>query len=201
MSPRLCRSDWRRPRRSRRLPRSSAAAPYRFLPDEHVSGTRAAYERFPLYQPRSGRPLGFTSGPKIAHLDRVEWLTLDPFSAMAALRNGEIDWWELPPTDLVGQLARDRDVTVISQYATAMGILRFNHLHPPFNNVEVRRALLGAVDQADAMTVVAGADRAFWHDGIGLFPSGTPFANDAGIEVLRGRRNYAAVRQALARPL
>jgi peptide/nickel transport system substrate-binding protein len=80
-----------------------------------------------------------------------------------------------------------------------MGILRFNHLQPPFNNVAVRRALLGAVDQAEAMTAVAGTDRNFWHDGIGLFPAGTPFANDAGIEVLRGPRDYAAVRQALAR--
>src|SRR4029077_12693542 len=107
--------------------------------------------------------------PKSAHFARVEWLTLDPFSAMAALQAGEIDWWELPPTDLVEQLARTRDVTVIPQYATAMGILRFNHLHPPFINVAVRRALLGAVDQAEAMTAVAGTDRAFWRDGIGLF--------------------------------
>jgi len=115
------------------------SGPYRFLPEEHVSGARAAYERFSLYQPRAEGAVGFTSGPKIAHFDRVEWLTLDPFSAMAALQAGEIDWWELPPTDLVEQLARTRDVTVISQYATAMGILRFNHLHPPFNNVAVRR--------------------------------------------------------------
>jgi peptide/nickel transport system substrate-binding protein len=175
------------------------SGPYRFLPDDHISGARAAYERFPLYQPRSHGAVGFTAGPKIAHFDRVEWLTLDPFSAMAALRRGEIDWWELPPSDLVEQLARDRDLTVISQYATAMGLLRFNHLHPPFDNVAVRRALLGAVDQAEAMTGVAGTDRAFWHDGIGLFAAGTPFANDAGIEVLRGPRDYAAVRQALAR--
>ena len=173
------------------------SGPYRFLPEEHISGARAAYERFPLYQPRSSGPVGFTSGPKIAHFDRVEWLTLDQFSAMGALRNGEIDWWELPPTDLIGQLARDRDVTVIPQYAIAMGILRFNHLHPPFDNATVRRALLGAVDQAEAMTAVAGADRALWHDGIGLFPAGTPFANDAGIEVLRKPRDYAAVKQAL----
>src|SRR6516162_6606203 len=175
------------------------SGPYRFLPDEYVSGARAAYERFPLYQPRAGGPVGFTAGPKIAHFDRVEWLTLDQFSAMGALQAGEIDWWESPPRDLVEKLTRERDITVISQYATAMGILRFNHLHPPFDNPAVRRALLGAVDQAEAMIAIAGTDHAFWQDGIGLFPAGTPFANDAGIEVLRGPRDYTAVRQALAR--
>jgi peptide/nickel transport system substrate-binding protein len=175
------------------------SGPYRFLADEHISGARAVYERFPLYQPRSAGPVGFTAGPKVAHFDRVEWLTLDQFSAMAALRAGEVDWWEAPPRDLVEALSRERDITVISQYATAMSLLRFNHLHPPFDNAAVRRALLGAVDQAEAMTAVAGTDRAFWHDGIGLFPAGTPFANDAGIEVLRAPRDYPAVRQALAR--
>jgi len=174
------------------------SGPYRFLANEHVSGARAAYERFPLYQPRGDGPVGFTAGPKLAHFERVEWLTLDQFSAMAALRSGEVDWWEVPLNDQAQALAHDRDITVISHFATAMGILRFNHLHPPFNNAAVRRALLGAVDQAEAMTAVAGTDRAFWHDGIGLFPAGTPFANDAGIEVLRAPRDYAAVRQALA---
>jgi peptide/nickel transport system substrate-binding protein len=173
------------------------SGPYRFLPDEHVSGARAAYERFALYQPRSDGTRGFTSGPKIAHFDRVEWLTLDTFSAMAALHAGEIDWWELPPGDVVEQLARDRNVTVVSQYATAIGILRFNHLYPPFDNPAVRRALLGAVDQAEAMTAVAGTDHAFWHDGMGLFATGTPFANSAGIEVLRTPRDYPGVKRAL----
>ena len=79
-----------------------------------------------------------------------------------------------------------------------MGLLRFNHLHPPFDNATVWRALLGAVDQAEAMTAVAGTDHAFWHDGTGLFPAGTPCTNDAGIEVLRGPRDYAVVREALA---
>src|SRR5262249_48615700 len=39
------------------------SGPYRFLPEEHISGSRAADERFALYQPRMGGPLGFTSGP------------------------------------------------------------------------------------------------------------------------------------------
>ena len=39
------------------------SGPYRFLPEEHISGARAAYERFPLYRPRAEGPEGFTSGP------------------------------------------------------------------------------------------------------------------------------------------
>src|SRR5262249_8684284 len=107
------------------------SGPFRFLRDEHVSGARAAFARFEEYQPREGAP-GFTSGPKIAHFDRVEWVTLDTFSAQGALSRGEIDWWELPPRDLVEPIARDRNIEVVSHYATAIGILRFNHLHPPF---------------------------------------------------------------------
>jgi peptide/nickel transport system substrate-binding protein len=69
------------------------------------------------------------------------------FFAMAALRSGEIDWWEAPLHDQAEAFARDRDITVVAEYATAMGILRFNHLDPPFNNVAVRQAPLGAAGQ------------------------------------------------------
>jgi peptide/nickel transport system substrate-binding protein len=175
------------------------SGPYRFLPDEHVSGAHAAYARFALYQPRNNGTIGFTSGPKRAHFERIEWLTLDPVSAMSALRTGEIDWWESVFRDAVEPLTRDSDLAVVSHYATAMGILRFNQLHPPFDNTEVRRALLGGVDQAEAMIAVAGTDRTNWIDGVGLFPTGTPFASDAGINVIRAPRDYEAVRQALAR--
>jgi peptide/nickel transport system substrate-binding protein len=155
----------------------------------------------PVASGGSGRRVGLAPTGKKRRLvtAHVEWLTLDEFSAMAALRRGEIDWWEIPSNDQAEALTGSRDITVVSQYATAVGILRFNHLHPPFNNVAVRRALLGAIDQAEAMIAVAGTDRALSHDGIGLFAAGTPLANDAGIEVLRGPRDYAAVRQALAR--
>jgi peptide/nickel transport system substrate-binding protein len=174
------------------------SGPYRFLKDEHVSGARAAFERFDLYRPRDGGAVGFTAGPKVAHFDRVEWLTLDPFSALAALRKGEIDWWENPPRDLVGQVAGDRNITVISHFATANGIMTFNQLNPPFDNPAIRRALLGAADQAEAMSAIAGTDRDNWRDGIGLFGTGAPLATDVGTEILRAPRDYAKVRQALA---
>src|SRR5438445_10910690 len=46
------------------------SGPYRFLPEEHISGARAAFDRFALYKPRDTGAVGFTSGPKIVHFDR-----------------------------------------------------------------------------------------------------------------------------------
>ena len=174
------------------------SGPYRFLKDEHVSGARAVFQRFAEYQPRAGGSVGFTAGPKVAHFERVEWLTLDPFSASAALRRGEIDWWENPARDLVGQVNGDPNITVVSHFATANGIMTFNQLYPPFDNSAIRRALLGAVDQAEAMSAIAGSDRNNWRDDVGLFGTGSPFASDVGIEVLRRPRDYVAVKRALA---
>src|SRR5215469_16555313 len=56
-----------------------------------------AVVRFDGYKPREdGSPEG-TSGPKIAHFDRVEWHAIpDPATAAAALRAGEMDWWAYP---------------------------------------------------------------------------------------------------------
>ncbi|HYU11634.1 MAG TPA: ABC transporter substrate-binding protein [Stellaceae bacterium] len=174
------------------------SGPYRFLAEEHVSGARAAFARFAGYRPRDGGPPGFTSGPKTVHFDRVEWLTLDAFSAQAALGRGEIDWWESPGRDLFAQVARDRNVAAISHYMPAMGILRFNQLYPPFDNPAMRRALLAAIDQNEAMIAIAGEDPAGRYDGVGIFATGTPLANDAGIEIMRRPRDYAAAKRALA---
>jgi ABC-type transport system substrate-binding protein len=73
-----------------------------------------------------------------------------PATAAAAIQKGEVDWWELPPPDLLPLLAGDRDLKLATMQ-TAIGIMRFNQLHPPFDNPAIRRALLGAVDQATAM--------------------------------------------------
>jgi len=59
--------------------------------------------------------------------------------------------------------------------------MRFNHLHPPFDNAAARRAVLGVIDQAEFMTA-ATEDLSPWRDRVGVFTPGTPMANEAGIE-------------------
>jgi peptide/nickel transport system substrate-binding protein len=175
------------------------SGPYRFVMSERVPGSLAVYERNAAYVPRTdGSPVGST-GPKIAYFDRVEWHTIpDASTAAAALQSGEVDWWEEPTSDLLPLLRKQTDITVdIIDTLGYHAVLRFNHLHPPFNNADIRRALLGAFSQADMMVAVAGEDRSVWKTGVGFFTPTSPLANDAGMEVLKSPRDLARVKRNL----
>lgn len=176
------------------------SGPYRFLADERVPGALAAYARFDGYVPRDGGAPDWTAGPKIAHFDRIEWHTTpDPATASAALQSGEADWWDYATADLLPLLRRAKGIKVAVQDPTGqIAIMRMNHLQPPFNNPAIRRALLGAVDQADFMQAVVGTDTSLWKDGVGVFCPGTPFASNAGMDVLTGKRDLAKVKADLA---
>ena len=175
------------------------SGPYRFVANERVAGSRVVYSKFDGYVPHASGRASFLAGPKVAHFDRVEWTVIpDPATAAAALTAGEADWWELPINDLLPHLARDPHIAIdVSDAAGSIGIMRFNHVQPPFNNPAIRRALLGAIDQGVAMTAVAGTDRRYWSDRIGLFGREAPLATDAGIEVLAGARDYGRVQHDL----
>jgi peptide/nickel transport system substrate-binding protein len=166
------------------------SGPYRFLPREYNSGSFIAYERNPAYAPvTSGEP-SLTAGPKVGHFDRIEWhIIVDPATASAALQSGEIDWYEQPPPEIQQLLRRNRQIAVepIDRLQNP-AILRFNHLHPPFNDKKMRQALLPAVSQADYMTAIVGPDPALYSS-MGIFTPGTPLANDAGMEALTGPRS------------
>jgi peptide/nickel transport system substrate-binding protein len=176
------------------------SGPYRFLPSEFNAGARSVYERFAAYVPRSGGTLSYSAGPKVTHFDRVEWQSVgDPATAVAALLQNEVDWLDFVAADQVPLVTGKVDLTVeVRDVAGTIPILRFNHLYPPFDNPAIRRALLGAIDQADVMTALAGSDRASWHDRIGLFSPGSPMANEAGIEALSSPRDYDKVKRDLA---
>ena len=176
------------------------SGPFRFRPGDRIAGARVAYERNPAYVPRPDGVPSFTAGPKHVHFDRVEWHVLpDPSTAAAALRQGEVDWWEAPTFDLLPPLQRDRRITLmVPDPLGFLGCMRFNQLHPPFDNPAVRRAILPALSQADFMQAVVGEPRDGWRDGIGIFPPGTAMASDAGMEALTAPRDLARARAALA---
>jgi len=96
-------------------------------------------------------------------------------------------------------LRRNRDIAVeVVNTAGALGVLRFNHLHPPFDNPGVRRAVFPAVDQRAFMQAALGDDPALWTVPAGVFTPGTALANDAGLEVLTRPRSTDAAKRALA---
>lgn len=176
------------------------SGPFRFIADERVPGVRNAYARFERYQPRQDGKPDWTAGPKIVHYDRVVWTTTpDPGTAVAALQTGEQDWQETTPHDLLPVLKQSDEVeTRVLDPRGYACMLRVNHLQPPFDNPAIRRALLGAIDQADFMTAVAGVDPAYQLSPIGYFAPGTPMANDVGLDVFRGPRDMAKVKAELA---
>jgi len=176
---------------------TTGSGPFKYVPGERVAGSRIVYERFADYVPRKDGVLQFTAGPKVANVDRVEWRIInDQATAAAALERGEIDWLQTPHTDLLPRLRANKDLVIKS--ITPHGLiayLRFNHLHPPFDNPAIRRAIIGAVTQSDYMIALNGPDKTLWRDGVGYFAPGTPLASNAGMDKLMGKRDLAKVKK------
>jgi peptide/nickel transport system substrate-binding protein len=175
------------------------SGPFRFKTDERQSGNLAVYEKFDGYVPRDSGAVEWTSGPKIAHFDRVEWHTIpDAATAAAAVQSGELDWWEYPTPDLLPLLRGAKGVEVSVQDPTgSLAIMRLNWLYPPFDNPAIRRAILGAVSQEDFLVSVAGTDPAMWKADVGVFTPGSPSASDVGMSVLTEKRDYDKVKRDL----
>ena len=154
--------------------------PLRFMRDEWLPGSRAAYARFEGYVPRA-EPLDGAWGAKHVHFDRIEWQTIpDPSTAAAALQRGEVDWYEQPIGDLLPLLRRARDIQVTTYDPIgAVVLMRPNHLHPPFDNVGVRRAVLAAINQVEYMQAMVG-DPAIFRECKAFFPCGTPMSSGTG---------------------
>ena len=156
-------------------------------------------ERNTKYVPRpDGAPDG-TAGPKVAHFDRIEWQIIpDAGTVAAAMQNGEIDWWLTPNADLLPLLKKQARLKIETVNPTGtIATMRFNHLNPPFDNPAVRRAVLGAVEQADYMIGAVGTDENLWRDQVGVFCPDTPLASKAGMEVLTAKRDLAKVKRDL----
>lgn len=167
------------------------SGPYRFKADEFNSGSMVVYERNAAYSPTPAGTRSLTAGPKVANFDRVEWhIITDAATAASALQTGEIDWYEQPTPEFRQLFARTRDIKTEPIDPLPNGaIMRFNHLHPPFNDKKIRQAILAAVSQEDYLTAIVGTDPGMFQAVTGVFTPGTPLASDVGLEPLKGPRD------------
>ena len=113
------------------------SGPFKFVKDEWVPGNKVVFVKNTDYVPRK-EPPSWASGGKVVKVDRVEWIYIpDSATAAAALNAGEVDWWQMVPPDLVPLLTKNKDIKVENTDPMgSMGMIRFNQLHPPFNNPE-----------------------------------------------------------------
>jgi peptide/nickel transport system substrate-binding protein len=174
------------------------SGPMKFARGEWVPGAKAVFEKFADYVPRS-EPADWLAGGKKMLVDRIEWVIMpDAATAAAALQNGEVDWWETPLSDLVPVLKSNANINVdIGDPLGNIGAFRMNHLHPPFNNVKVRQAVLTAMNQEDYMRAIVGDDDKLWKSLPGFFTPGTPLYTEEGGAMLK-MKNIEAAKKLLA---
>jgi peptide/nickel transport system substrate-binding protein len=182
----------------KQIPEAIGSGPFKFVKAEWVPGNKAVFIKNTDYVPRK-EPPSFASGGKVAKVDRVEWLYIpDSATASAALNAGEADWYEQPPTDLLPVFAGNPNIVVATVDPLGnQGLLRFNHVQPPFDNLKLRLAVLNLVDQKDYMRAAAG-DPKYWKTCVAIFGCGTPFETTAGADALLKGPDPAKAKQLIA---
>ena len=167
----------------------TGSGPFKMVKAEWVPGNKVVYVKNTDYIPRKEAP-SWASGGKVVKVDRVEWIYIpDSATAAAALNAGEADIWEQLPPDLIPLLSKNKDVTVKNiDPLGSMGMIRFNFLHPPFNNEKLRQAVLYAVNQQDYVIGIAG-DPKNGKPCYSYFTCGTPLASEVSAEPLKGKRD------------
>jgi peptide/nickel transport system substrate-binding protein len=157
------------------------SGPFKFSKDEWQPGNRVVYLRNPDYVPRKENPSG-AAGAKRVLVDRVEWRYIpDAATAGAALEAGEVDYWENVPLDFAPRLEKNAAIGVfVTDPKGSQGILRPNHLHPPFNNKKARQALLLAVDQKSYLQAVIGHEKYYKTCPSVFMCGGLPYETAAG---------------------
>ncbi len=174
---------------------ATGSGPFKFVKAEWVPGNKVVYVKNTDYVPRKEAP-SWASGGKVVKVDRVEWIYIpDSATAAAALNAGEADIWEQLPPDLIPLLSKNKNVTVKNiDPLGSMGLLRFNFLHPPFNNEKMRQALLYMVTQQDYVIGIAG-DAKNGHPCYSYFTCGTPLASEVSADPLKGKRDLEKAKQ------
>ena len=175
------------------------SGPFLYNRDETRPGNRHVYDRNPNYLPRKEPPSAM-AGAKVVKLDRVTFENIaDEQTALSALQAGEIDFYEVPPQDLVDDLKKDQNLTVEVLNKTGhIAFMRLNHLYPPFDNPAARQAMLYLVKQDDVMRAIFGQSKS-WQACDSFFACGTPMTNHENTEWFKHGTDVAKAKELFAK--
>ncbi len=171
------------------------SGPFLFNEKETRPGSRYVFDKWTQYKPRPEPPSGLAGG-KVVHLDQVVWDNItDQQTAMAALQSAEVDFFELPPIDLLPQLSADPNIKIEVLNKTGyVGIARLNCLHPPFASVQARQAMLYLLNQADFLKATFGDPKYYWTCS-SYYGCGTPMQTDANTDWFKHGVDLAKAKQ------
>lgn len=161
------------------------SGPFIFSKDEWVPGSKVVYVKNKNYVPRE-EPVSLAAGGKVAKLDRIVWKFYpDQAAATQALIDGEVDYMESPSTKMIPLLEGKKEITLaFTDPLGNVAMSRFNTLLPPFDDVNVRRAAIMAMDQSDYMIAALG-DQKYWRTCYSVFPCGTQFESEVGNDLMK----------------
>ncbi len=163
---------------------ATGSGPYIFKKDEFKPGDKAVYVKNTKYVPRSEPPSG-TAGGKHVYVDRVEWnLALrDPQAQLNALQKGEVDIVEALGFDFYEAAKADPNLQ-LPKYANLGNqyMLRFNHLHKPFDNPKVRQAAIAALSEEPFLRAQVGV-KSLYRTCYSMFICNTPYGSTAGSDI------------------
>ena len=161
------------------------SGPFVFKQDEFVPGVKSTYVKNGLYVPRH-EPPSLASGGKMANVDRVEWVSYPSSEkAVDALVAGKVDYIEALEPKFISRLEKNKGIVIgLTGPAPFIGMARFNHLVPPFDKPEIRRAAMMAMTQSDYMDEAIGAKK-YWNTCYSVFPCKSPFATETGSEFIK----------------
>jgi peptide/nickel transport system substrate-binding protein len=182
----------------KQIPEAIGSGPFRWLADEHVLASHAAFARFDRYVPRD-EPSSYTAGGHRVLLDRVEWKMIpDPQTAANALITGEVDWMEIPLPDLIPLLKKTPGIVTgnLDAYGQIL-FMRPNHTLYPTSDPAIRHAMMAAIDQKEVMAAVMGGDPGNAIAPIGFLQSGKPEVDEAGMGAVRVRHTSQEVKAML----
>jgi len=146
-----------------------------FVPDSHVK-----LERFAEYVPGNALPgLSGFAGHKQACVDTVTFRMLTETAArMAALETGEVHIVESVPAISMERLAAVEGVELLTLDAFGLNIGYPNWSAPPTDNLQVRQAMLAALNMEEIME--AATDGVFQLNPSLQFPGTTYFSTAGG---------------------